>query len=212
MRWWPGRASVLVADSRFAVLELRNHGTTLPRGSVITRRRRAAALSDPPPPRAPGTPGRPRLTGKRRPTLEAVLTAERTPGSTGIVAQGDGEGPREVAIAPDTAGWSPTGTPPVALRWGLLQAPQAHGKPPAWLATAREHPPAQRLPWCGRRWPMEGPCEEARAPLGMATQRPGNERAMARTTPALLRLSSRITRTTQRLIEPGATCGRSTAW
>jgi hypothetical protein len=35
---------------------------------------------------------------------------------------------------------------------------------------------------------------------------------MARTTPALLRLSSLITRTPQRLIEPGATCGRSTAW
>ena len=212
VRWWPGRASVWVADSRVAGLELRNQGTTLPRGRVLTRRRLAAALDDPPPPRAPGTPGRPRLTGKRRPTLEAVWTAERTPGSTGIVAQWDGAGPREVATAPDPAGWSPTGTPPVALRWGLLRAPRAHGTPPAWLAPALEHTPEQRLPWCVRRWPLEGTFEEARAPLGMATQRPGHERAMARTTPALLRRSSLITRTPPRLIAPGATCGRSTAW
>ena len=40
---------------------------------MITRLRLEAALSDPPPPRASGTTGRPRLTGKRRPTLEAQI-------------------------------------------------------------------------------------------------------------------------------------------
>jgi hypothetical protein len=46
----------------------------------------------------------------------------------------------------------------------------------------------------------------------METQRQWNDRAIARTTPALLSLYSIITLTTQRLIEQGAPCVRSTAW
>src|SRR5262249_8655166 len=48
-------------------------------------------------------------------------------------------------------------------------------------------------------------------PSGMETQRQWNDRAIARTTPALLSLYSIITLTTQLLIEKGATCVRSTA-
>ena len=82
VRWVPGREIVFVADSSFASLELLDKVATLPRARVITRLRLAAALSDPPPHRAPGTTGRPRLKGKRRPTLEAVLADEKTPWST----------------------------------------------------------------------------------------------------------------------------------
>jgi len=74
-RWLPGRDLVFVADSSFAALELLDKVATLPRASVITRLRLDAALYDPPPPRKPKTMGRPRLKGKRRPTLEAVLAA-----------------------------------------------------------------------------------------------------------------------------------------
>jgi hypothetical protein len=58
---------------------------------------------------------------------------------------------------------------------------------------------------------MEVTVEEARAHLGMATQRQWNERAMACTTPALLSLYSIVTLTAQRLSEQGATCVQSTA-
>jgi hypothetical protein len=46
----------------------------------------------------------------------------------------------------------------------------------------------------------------------MAMQRPGNERAIARTTPARLSRYAIITLTAQLLIEQGAPCRRSTAW
>jgi hypothetical protein len=59
---------------------------------------------------------------------------------------------------------------------------------------------------------MEVTVEEARAPLGMATQRPWNDRAIARATPALVRLYAIMTLTAQLLIAQGATCGRRTAW
>ena len=104
-RWVPGREIAFVADSSFAVLELLDKVKTLPRASVITRLRLDAALYDPAPPRIPGTTGRPRLKGKRRSTLEAVLADEGTQWTTGHVAQWYGKGPREVEVATDTAVW-----------------------------------------------------------------------------------------------------------
>ena len=68
------------------------------------------------------------------------------------------------------------------------------------------------LTWFVRRWTMEVTFEEARAHLGMETQRQWNARAIARTTPALLSLYSIITLTAHQLIHKGATCVRSTAW
>ena len=59
---------------------------------------------------------------------------------------------------------------------------------------------------------MEVTCEEARAHLGMETQRQWSERAIARTTPALLSLYSIVTLTAHLLIEKGLTSVRRTAW
>jgi hypothetical protein len=211
-RWLPGREIVFVADSSFAALEWLALVARLPRVSVITRLRLDAALYDPPPQRAPGTKGRPRLKGKRRPTLEAMLADEKTQWSTLTIDNWYGEGPREVDIATDTAVWYHTGKPPVAIRWVLIRDPQKCFKPQALLSTNLAHTPAQMLTWFVQRWTLEVTFEEARAHLGMETQRQWNDRAIARTTPALLSLYSIITLTAQLLIEKGATCVRSTAW
>src|SRR5215510_14205368 len=98
VRWWPGREMVLVADSSCAALELLDKVATLPRASVITRLRLDAALYDRPPHRAPGTTGRPHLTGKRRPTLEAVLADAKTQWTKLTVDHWYGEGPREIEV------------------------------------------------------------------------------------------------------------------
>jgi len=111
VRWLPGREIVCVADSSFAALELLDKVKTLPRGSMITRLRLDAALYDPPPSRAPGTTGRPRLTGTRRPTLEAVLADEKTQWTSLLVEQWYGEEPRHVEVATDTTVWYPRGNP-----------------------------------------------------------------------------------------------------
>jgi hypothetical protein len=211
-RWLPDREVVCVADSSFAALEWRALVARLPRVSVITRLRLDAALSAPPPQRAPGTKGRPRLQGKRRPTLEAVLADEKTQGSTLTIDNWYGEGPREVDIATDTAGWYHAGKPPVAIRWVLMRDPQERCKPHALLATHLEQTCEQMLTWFVRRWTMAGTFEAARAHLGMETQRQWHDRAIARTTPALVSLYALITLTAPLLIEKGATCVRSTAW
>lgn len=211
-RWLPGRDLVFVADSSFAALELLDKVATLPRASVMTRLRLDAALYDPPPPRKPKTMGRPRLKGKRRPTLEAGLADKRTQWTTLRVEQWYGKGPREVEVATDTAVWYHTGKPPVAIRWVLIRDPQEDFKPQALLSTNLVYTPEQILPWFIRRWTMEVTFEETRAHLGMETQRQWNDRAIARTTPALLSLYSIVTLTAHLLIDKGATCVRSMAW
>ena len=139
-RGLPGREVVCVADSGFAALEWLAQVVRLSRVSVITRPRLDAALYDPPP-RAPRPTGRPRLQGKRRPTLEAVLADEQTPGSKRTMDDWYGKGPREVDVATDTAVWYHTGKPPVTIRRVLIRDPHEHFKPQALLAPQLEHTP-----------------------------------------------------------------------
>ena len=141
-----------MADSRFAALEWLALVARLPRVRVITRLRLDAALYDPPPPRVPGTKGRPRLKGKRRPTLEAVWADEKTPWTTLTMDHWYGEGPREVEVATDTAVWYHSGKPPVAIRWVLMRDPHERCTPQALLSTHLEHTPEPMLTWFVRRW------------------------------------------------------------
>jgi hypothetical protein len=147
IRWLPRRDIVFVADSSYAALELLDQVTTWPRASVITRLRLDAALYDPLPPRAPRQTGRPRLKGKRRPTLETVLADEKTQWSLLQVDQWYGAGPREVEVTTDTAVWYHSGKPPVAIRWVLIRDPQEVFKPQALLSTNPAHTPEQMLTW-----------------------------------------------------------------
>jgi hypothetical protein len=211
-RWLPGREVVFVTDSSCAALAWLALVAQLPGVSVITRLRLDAALSDPPPPSGLGQRGRPCLKGKRRPTLEAVLADEQTPWRKLTLDDGYGAGPREVEVATDTTIWYHAGKPPVAVRWVLIRDPHERCKPQALLSTNLEHTCAQMLTWFVRRWTMEVTWEEARAHLGMETQRQWNDRAIARATPALVGLSSVMTLTAHLLIEKGATDVPSTAW
>jgi hypothetical protein len=208
----PGRDIVCVADSGFAALEWLALVAQLPRVSVSTRLRLDAALDDPPPVRAPGQRGRPRLQGKRRPTLEAVLADEKRQWTKLTIDDWYGEGPREVEVTTDTAVWYHSGKPPVAIRWVLIRDSHARFKPQALWSTNLAHTCEQILAWFVRRWTMEVTLEEARAHLGMETQRQWHDRAIARTTPALVSLYSVMTLTAHLLIEKGETCVRSTAW
>lgn len=169
-RWLPGRELVFVSDNSFAALELLAQVQSLPQTSLITRLRLDAALYDPAPPREPGTRGRPRLKGKRRPTLEAVLADDDTDWTTLTIDQWYGEGPREIEVATDTAVWYHAGKAPVAIRWVLIRDPQEQFKAQALLSTTLDHTAEQIVTWFVRRWTMEVTFEEARAHLGMETR------------------------------------------
>jgi hypothetical protein len=189
-RWLKGRRVVAVADSSFAALELL--GAVRRRVVVVTRLRLDARLFAPPPPRTPRTIGRPRLVGERLPTLERRLNDRRTRWRRLVITGWYGGGERRVEVCSGTALWHHPGLPVVPLRWVLVRDPLGEFRPQAFLCTDLEAGPADILSWFVRRWATEVTFAEARRHLGVETQRQWSDRAVARTTPALLGLYSLV--------------------
>jgi len=197
-RWLRGRDLVLVGDSGFSALlfldAMRHGGIT-----AITRLRLDAALYDPAPPRLPGTIGRPRTKGVRLPTLSEVLADESTPWQALVVLGWYGAGARRIEITSASAVWRHSGLPVVPIRWVLIRDPEHRFAPQALLCTDLARDPAQIVSWFVRRWQVEVTFQEARAHLGVETQRQWSDKAVARTTPCLLALFSIVTLLTTRL-------------
>jgi hypothetical protein len=209
-RWIPERPIVIVADSSFAALELLD--ATRRKICVVTRLRLDAALYDPAPTRAPGTIGRPRRKGARQPTLKAISTAKGTRWHAVTLSQWYGQGDKAVEIATGTAVWFHKGLPTVPLRWVLVRDPQRELASQAFLCTDLAAEPEQILAWFIRRWQIEVTFEEARAHLGMETQRQWSDRAIARTTPVILALYSIVALTAKQLVPQDRLMTRHAAW
>jgi len=211
-RWLPGREVVVGADSSYAVIELLHQVQARLGVSLITRLRLDAALYDPAPPRKPGQNGRPRKKGARRPTLQQMLIAPQTRWTPITVNSWYGGGIREVEVCTDTAVWYHAGLPPVTIRWVLIRDPQDAFEPQALMTTHLAHTPSQMLEWFVRRWRMEVTFEEARAHLGIETQRQWNAWAIGRTTPALFGLSSLVALMAHEIFQAEGHVFRTAAW
>jgi hypothetical protein len=172
----------------------------------------AAARSAPAPARRPGQNGRPRKKGARRPTLQQVLKDPQTQWTAVTVNNWYGGGERTVEVCTDTAVWYHSGRPPVAMRWGLIRDPQDAFVPQALGTPCLTHTPSQLLEWFGRRWRREVTCEEARAHLGLETQRQWNDWALGRPTPALLGLYSLVALMAQGVFQGEGQFIRTAAW
>jgi hypothetical protein len=83
--------------------------------------------------------------------------------------------------------------PPVPIRWVLVRDPLGKFPTQALLCTDQAAEPTAILTWFLQRWQREVTYREARAHLGVETQRQWSDRAIARTTPALLALFSFVT-------------------
>lgn len=212
-RWLAPRKLVVVADSAYAVIELLDQIIRLRRPvTMVTRLRLDAALYEPAPEREPGTLGRPRKKGQRLPTLEAVAADARTKWRRITVPRWYSRGARPVEIVTGTAVWYHSGKPPVEIRWVLIRDPWEEFDTQALLCTDLEATPEQILTWFVQRWPLEVTFEEARAHLGIETQRQWNEQAIRRTTPVLLGLFSIVTLLAHRLNERKKLTVRQAAW
>jgi hypothetical protein len=209
-RWLPGRRVVAVADSGFAALELLD--AVRRRVCVVTRLRLDARLFAPPPPRTPRTIGRPRLVGERLPTLARRLADRRTRWGRLVVRGWYGGGDRPVEACSGTALWHHPGLPVVPLRWVLVRDPLGEFRPQAFLCTGLEADSAEILAWFVRRWSTEVTFAEARRHLGVETQRQWSDRAVARTTPALLGLYSLVALWADELHRRSAILPRAAAW
>ncbi len=212
-RWLPERTIVVVADSGYAAIALLARCTRLARPvTAVTRLRLDAALYDPAPPRAPGQLGRPRLKGKRLPTLAARRADPATTWTAITVADWYGAGARTVEVASDTAVWYHSGLPPVPIRWVLIRAPQGQFATQALLCTDLAAEPTQILAWFVLRWQVEVTFAEARRHLGVETQRQWSDLAILRATPALLGLFSLVVLYAHPRMQPTGAVVRQAAW
>jgi hypothetical protein len=179
--------------------------------TFVTRLRLDAALYDPAPARQPGTRGAPRKQGDRQPSLAQRLVDPVTPWEAVTVRWYGGE-TRLIDLASGTALWYHPGLPVVPLRWVLIRDPSGKLEPQALLSTDLAVPPRQIVEWFVLRWQLEVTFEEARAHLGIETQRQWSDLAILRTTPALLGLFSLVTLFAHQLLDGQPLPIRQAAW
>ena len=200
----------VVGDSAYSVIEL---GLACRRRDVrlIAPLRLDARLFTPAPERAPGTVGRPRVAGDRLPNLDVVLADPKTAWSRVAVRWYDGAD-RDLEIASGTAVWYHNGIEPLPIRWVLMRDPAGRLEPRAYFSTRPEDEAATIPAEFVKRWPIEVTFEEARAHLGVETQRQWSDLAIERETPCLLGLYSVVALLGEALHRASPIAIRAAAW
>ena len=187
-RWLPERKLIIVADASYSCYNLLD--AVRPHACMISRLRLDARLFDFPPPRPKGKPGPNRKVGQRQPSLKARLEDPQTQWTTWVISQWYGQKQRALQVATGTALWYKSSYAIVPLRWILIKDSQGELEPVALLCTDLDMRPIDAIAFFVRRWTVEVTFEEVRCHLGVESQRQWSDKAIARTTPALMALFS----------------------
>jgi hypothetical protein len=211
-RWLPDRSLIVVADRSYAAIELLAAcaGLTNP-VTLITRLRLDAALYSPAPARRAGQRGAPRKKGDRQPTLSSRIPDPATEWDE-VTVDWYSRSRRVIRVATGTAVWYHSGMPVVPIRWVLITDPAGKFAPQALVSTDMTLSACQIVEWFVLRWQVEVTFEEARAHLGIETQRQWSDLAILRTTPTLLGLFSLVTLFAQQMLSEQEVVTRSAAW
>lgn len=209
-RWLPQRVLIVVADRSYAALEFLHACQSMVQPvTVITRLRLDAALYESAP--AYGGIGRPPKKGQCLPTPQQVMDNPDTIW-TRLSLPWYGQPNRSIDIASATAVWYHTGLPGVPIRFVLIRDVLGKFKPQALLSTDLNLSALDILTLFMRRWQMEPTFQHVRAHLGVETQRQWSDKAIARTTPALMGLFSLVTLLADTLITRHGLTVRTAAW
>jgi hypothetical protein len=209
-RWLPGRRLVLVVDGGFAAVSLALACVTHQVG-MVSRLRWDAALDHQPGPQPPGKRGRKPSKGKRQRSLQAWAERSDTPWEDVEVDWYGGQR-KKLWVFSHTALWYTPRLPPVEIRFVIVCDPAGKLRLEAFFCTDLQATLGQILEWVIRRWSVEVTFEEARTPLGFATQRQWSDTASARTTPVLLALFALVTVLALQLSQGGHMPVQATAW
>jgi hypothetical protein len=209
-RWLPERELILVLDGGFAAVELaracQQYQVTL-----ICRLRLDAALYHPPGPRPPGRRGPKPKKGPRQRSPAEWASRSDTPWERVEVAWYGGRH-KWMQVFSRTGLWHRRGCDPVAIRYVLARDPEGEQPDAAYFCTDERREPGEILRYVVRRWSVEVTFEEARAHLGLETQRQWSDLAIARTTPVLLGLFTVVMLAALRCYEAGLLTAEQTAW
>jgi len=211
-RWLPERHLVLVVDGGLAAIKLGHRCLSYANPvTYVSRLRLDARLYAWPGPQPEDKPGPKPKKGERQASLKARVHDPATMWQTLSIDWYHGN-KRTFDIATGISLWHTPGQDPMPLRWVLVRDPSGKLDPAAFFATDLDATPEQILAWVVMRWGIEVTFEEARAHLGLETQRQWADLAIARTTPALLGLFSLITLVAHGLTTDEPLPVRSAAW
>lgn len=187
---WLKRPWVLVGDGNYGCIRLACAciGSKEP-VTLVSRLRTDAQLYDFPGPVVAGRRGPKPQKGKR---LRSLIDRHGEVLSRGkeVRVRWYGGQRKRLLILSDIALWYTSGQAPVAIRWVLVIDPAKPERLEAFFSTDLDLAPQRILEWYVLRWNVEVTFEESRRHLGVESQRQWSDRAIARTTPALLGLFS----------------------
>jgi len=199
-----------MGDTAYTSLELGLHANTRA-VTLITTGLLDAILHEPPPQRTKHTMGRPRVVGKRLPSLEQVLKDPQTVWQS-LTLDWYSEGERTVEVCTGTALWYRSGSDPLPIRWVLTRDPSGKHPPKALFSTDLTQTAEQIIRDFMKRWSLETTFEESRAHLGIETQRQWSDRAIERSTPLLFGLYSLVALFGRALHPDGSVPVAQSAW
>jgi hypothetical protein len=208
--WLPGRPIKLLGDNTYGSIELGlvAHDKQV---ALISPLRLDANLFAPAPARLPGQMGAPRVKGAALPKLEVILHDPQTEWTTIALPWYDGR-LKQIQYCSGTALWYHGGKRPLPLRWVLVRDPSGCYEPRAFRCTAPQQEPISIITDYLKRWTLEVTFEESRAHLGIETQRQWSDKAIERSTPALLGLYSLVALFGQALHPDGQIPIAQAAW
>lgn len=209
-RWLASAAFTVVGDGAYASVALARAGAAR-RATLVSRLRLDARLYDFPELPPPGKRGRTPKKGPRLPSLRQRLEDPEQPWRETEVAWYEGVR-KPVRRLSGVCLWHTPGQDPVRLRWVLVADPAGEDRPQAFFATDDGLTPERIVEVVVLRWNVAVTFEETRRHLGVETQRQWSDLAIARTTPALMGLFSRVCLMALRLVGEGVMPVRQAAW
>jgi hypothetical protein len=209
-RWLGRRAWVLLGDGSYACVGLA-WACLGQQVTLVSRLRLDARLYEFPAPVAAGRRGPKPNKGKKLPALKTRLEEAQTAGDRATIAWYGGER-KPVRLLTGVCLWHTPGERPLPIRWVLVVDPTGKTRSEAFFSTDPNLIPETIVEWFVLRWNVEVTFEEGRRHLGLETQRQWSDKAIARTTPALLGLFSLVCLMAYRLLDVMQLPLQSTAW
>lgn len=209
-RWLPQRVIQLLGDSAYASLDLAAV-CVAQQVVLIAPFHLDAGLYAPAPPRAAQTSRKPRVIGSRLPKLEVIAHDPATAWTRGTISW-YAAGAREMEWVSEQAMWYRGGKRPVAIRWVLIREIGSPTTVRAYFCTAPAWTVEGIVTTYMGRWSLEVTFAECRRHLGVETQRQWSDKAIARSTPALLGLFSLVVLLGHALHPDGQIPVERTAW
>jgi hypothetical protein len=210
-RWIPDRTKVLVVDGGYAAIKLAQTCIDLKNTKLVMRLPWDASLRAFPEPRPAGRRGPAPLKGKPLSSLKAQAADNQTAWDQ-IEVDWYGGKKKKMLFFSATALWYRPGYDPLPIRYLITRDPEGLLRDEVFACTDLDATPQQIIEWVVMRWSLEVTFEEARAHLGVETQRQWSDLAIARTTPCLFGLFSLVVLFVYRLHPNGDVPIRTSAW